>query len=232
MSRTMRDEGYPPGWTSGNPSEPTLTETPEELAYELRAAENSLMTGAHLAIGIGIFSFASLAFAYFYLRSNDNENLWRPGGITAPTGTGAAIMAFSLATAVLVVLGNRRLKLGQTVDWQVAGWTAVTSGLIALGLQIWELTQLPFFPGSSGYASCFIGFAAMNIVAILGATYWSETLLARFLRLRRAFAEEGGASASPLPVARLFRMNAQGAAAFWCFMAVAEIFFWLLYYVI
>ena len=47
----------------------------------------------------------------------------------------------------------------ETLDWQVAGWTAVLGGLLAIGLQIWQLTELPFFPGSSGYASCFIGWA-------------------------------------------------------------------------
>ncbi len=47
----------------------TLTETPEELAYELRAAEASFWTGTRLVIGIGVFVLSSLAFAYFYLRS-------------------------------------------------------------------------------------------------------------------------------------------------------------------
>jgi heme/copper-type cytochrome/quinol oxidase subunit 3 len=211
---------------------PTLTETPEELAYELRAAEGSLWTGTRLVIGIGIFFYASLAFAYFYLRSNNNENLWRPGNITAPTGTGAAIMAFALAAAALMVLAVRRLKASQTLDWQVAGWTAVLSTVIALGLQIWELTQLPFYPGAYGYSSCFIGWATINILTLLAGLYWSETLLARYMRLSRAHLEEGGMASSPLPVAQLFRANAEGCVAFWGFIVVAELFCWLIFYVI
>lgn len=213
---------------------PVLTETPEELAYELRAAEGATWTGTRLAIGIGIFFFASLAFAYFYLRSQNNENLWRAAGRahTAPTAYGAAVLAFMLASVVLTALGVRRMKAGRMSEWLAAGWAAVLSGLIALGLQIFELTHLPFFPGASGYASCFIGWATMNIVAIVGAVYWSETLLARFTRLRRAFSEEGGESGSPLPAARLFRANAEGAAAFMWFIAVVEVFFWVLFYVI
>ena len=74
------------------------------------------------------------------------------------------------------------------MDWQVAGWTAVLGGLLAVGLQVWQLTALPFFPGSSGYASCFIGWAAMNIALLLVGTYWIETILAREIRLRRAMA--------------------------------------------
>jgi heme/copper-type cytochrome/quinol oxidase subunit 3 len=229
MSQTDIVEDRGPGVeTPGH----ALTETPEELAYELRAQEGSIWTGTRLLMGVAIFTYASLAFAYFYLRSSDSFALWRPAGITAPTAYGAAIMALMIAAAGLAVLSTRRLKSNQAVDFQVAGWTTVLCGLTALGLQILELTHLPFFPGSSGYSSCFIGWAAINFGTIVGSLYWSETLLARFLRLRRAFAEEGGASSSPLPAARLFRANADGCAAFWCFVAVAEIFFWLLFYVI
>ncbi len=76
---------------------PQLTETPEEIEYELRAAEGSMWTGSRLLIGIVAFAFASLAFAYFYLRSANNEDLWRPHGVTAPTALGAAIFALTVA---------------------------------------------------------------------------------------------------------------------------------------
>ncbi|MHB8244131.1 MAG: hypothetical protein ACYDGN_02085 [Acidimicrobiales bacterium] len=213
-------------------SGPVLTETPEELAYELRAAEGSLWTGTRLCIGIGIFTFASLAFAYFYLRSSDSANLWRPHGITAPTATGAAVMAFGAAGAALAFLAARRFRSDQMVDWQVAGWTASLCGLLAIGLQIWELTQLPFFPGSSGYASTFIGWAVMNIALLFFGVYWSETLVARFMRLRRALSEEGGVLSSAQPAMQLFRIHTESAAAFWIFIAVTEVFFWLLFYVL
>ena len=226
MSHTTSDA------LTGDPSVPALTDTPAELAYELRAAEGAFWTGARLCIGIGIFADASLAFSYFYLRSADNAGLWRPGGLTAPTATGAAVMAFAVAAAGLAYLAVRRFRSGQMVDWQVAGWTAVVSGLIAVGIQIYQLTRLPFFPGSSGYSSCFVGWAVLNTVMLLCAVYWSETLLARFMRLRRAFSEEGGSMEGPLPAVRLFRASAEGAAAFWTFMAIAELFFWLLFYVI
>ena len=55
-----------------------LHETPEEIAFELRAQEGALWTGGRLLIGIWAFAFAALAFAYFYLRSANNEDLWRP----------------------------------------------------------------------------------------------------------------------------------------------------------
>jgi heme/copper-type cytochrome/quinol oxidase subunit 3 len=196
--------------------------TPEEQAFEARAAEGAIWTGTRLAIGIGLFFLASLAFAYFYLRSYDNYDLWRPGGITAPTAPGAAVMAFVLAAGGLVWLSVRRMRQGNRVDWQVAGWIAVLSGLVALGLQIWEMTDVGFSPGSSGYASCFIGWGVSNIVMILAGVYWIETLLARAARLR----------GSDEPPSALTRANAEGALAFWAFIAAAELLFWVLFYVI
>jgi heme/copper-type cytochrome/quinol oxidase subunit 3 len=209
-----------------------LNETPEEIAFELRAQEGALWTGARLLIGIWVFVFASLAFAYFYLRSANDQDLWRPGGITAPTAAGAAIFAISLACAVLVVFGLRRFRAGVPLDWEVAGWTSVLGGLVVIGLQVWELTDLPFFPGSSGYASCFIGWAAMNIALMLSGLYWIETLLARHARLRRALREDGGTALSTLPAARMFRASLEGCAYYWGFIGVVATLFWVLFYVL
>jgi hypothetical protein len=209
-----------------------LKETPEEIAFELRSQEGALWTGSRLLLGIFAFGFAALAFAYFYLRSANNEELWRPGGVTAPTATGAAIFAVTVACALLTYFGERRFRQGEALDWEVAGWTVVLGGLLTIGLQIWQLTDLPFFPGSSGYASCFIAWGVMNIALILSGTYWLETLLAREIRLRRAMAEDGGAPNSTLPVARLFRINLNGCTYFWGFIALVATFFWVLFYVI
>jgi hypothetical protein len=211
---------------------PSFTETPEEVAFELRAHEGALWTGGKLLIGIWAFGCAALAFAYFYLRSANNENLWRPGGITAPTAWGAAIFALSLFAAFLVGFGYMRFRRGLVLDWMVAGWTAVIAALCVVGLQIWQLTQLPFFPGSSGYASCFIAWASLNIALLLVATYWLETSLARELRLRKAAMQDGGTSKSTLPNARMLRVSLEGCTYFWGFVALVATFFWVLFYVL
>jgi len=211
---------------------PTFHETPEEIEYEMRSAEGAMWTGGRLVMGIVAFFFASLAFAYFYLRSTNSDDLWRPHKITAPTGTGAAIFALVFAGAVLNAFGTRRLRRGETLDWEVATWTGVLGGLVAIGLQVWEFTQLPFFPGSSGYASCFVAWGVMNVALLVVSVYWLETLLARWLRLRRAVTEDGGALRSTLPVARLFRANLEACSNFWGLVALVELLFWLLFYVI
>jgi hypothetical protein len=201
VQKTEREEGFL-----------HLNETPEEIAFELRAQEGAVWTGGRLVIGIWIFAFASLAFAYFYLRSANNQDLWRPHGITAPTGAGAAIFALSVACGLLCVFGVRRFRAGATLDWEVAGWA--------------------FFPGSSGYASCFIGWAALNIALLLSGLYWIETLLARHARLRRALLEDGGTAQSTLPAARMFRASLEGCAYYWGFIAVVATLFWVLFYVL
>lgn len=209
-----------------------IVNTPEEAAFELRAQENSIYVGGRLFIGIATFAFASIAFAYFYLRSANNADLWRPKGITAPTSIGATIFVVMVASAIVNFYGVQRLRAGLTTDWLVAGWTAVGGGLLALGLQIFELTQLPFYPGSSAYASCFIGWAVVNIAFIAGATFWLESVLARAMRLRKALEEDGGAATSTLPAGRLFRANLESCAYFWGYFALVGALFWVLFYVV
>lgn len=208
----------------------TVTSTERELEYEARAAAGAIWTGGRLFIGIVSMAYASLAFAYFYLRSSNNENLWRPHGITAPTALGASIFAVVLAGAALNAFGVRRLRAGQTSDWLVAGWLTVIAGLLAIALQVFELTRLPFFPGSSGYASCFIGWSGLNIASLAIGTYWIETVLARGMRLRVALGHdpESVEAAST----RQFRADLESCTLFWEYLGVIALLFWILFYVV
>ncbi len=183
-------------------------------------------------MGIVTFGFASLAFAYFYLRSANDEGLWRPHSVTASISYGSAIFTIAVASAVLNLYGTHWMRKGLVLDWEVSGWVAVLGLLIAAVLQVLELFRLPFYPGSSGYASCFIGWAVMNCGLLLGSAYWLETVLARLLRLRRAVAQDGGAARSGLPSARLFRANLESCAAFLVFGALVEALFWVMFYVL
>ena len=209
-----------------------MTSTPEEAEYELRGAISAYWSGGRLLVGMFTFLLAALAFAYFYLRSTNSGGLWRPAHITAPTAVGAGIFAFAAAATILVVAGYRRFQTGAVTDWKVAGWSAVMSLLMAIGLQIYQLTQLPFFPGSSGYASVFIGWAVMNITLLLGCLYWIETLLATSIRLRNALPEGTTVADSPLPRAHRFRANLESCRFFFQFAAVASVLFWALMYLI
>jgi heme/copper-type cytochrome/quinol oxidase subunit 3 len=205
--------------------------TPEEIAHEQRAAEGAMWTGSRLLIGIPTFVFASLAFAYFYLRSENNEDLWRPHGVTASVAIGTSVLVVALVTAAMNAYGTWRRHQGGMIDWQVAGWLTVTGGCLAIGLQVYELFELHFWPGSSGYASCFIAWAVLNACLLLSGTYWTETLLARALRLQRAVQEEGTAGSRP-PTARLVEIEVIGARDYWLFIALVSLVFWLMFYII
>jgi heme/copper-type cytochrome/quinol oxidase subunit 3 len=212
---------------------PTVySDTPEEREFELRAAVSSYWTGGRLFVGMFAFLLASEAFAYFYLRSSNNGQLWRPHNMTAPTGMGWAIESIVVASALIAIFGQQRMRRGNVLDWEVAGWTAVLGGLVATGLQIWQLTQLPFFPGASGYASCFIGWAVMNVIMLLAGTYWLETNLARSLRARSSAGPDGQDQLAMTPSGQIFRANVAACTYFWGFMAIGSTLFWVMFYLI
>jgi hypothetical protein len=207
------------------------SDTPEEREFELRAQIGSLWTGGRLAIGMYTFLLASEAFAYFYLRSSNNGQLWRPDHITAPTSYGWAIYMLEVLTALLVIFGQWRFRKGEVLDWQVAGWGALGASLLALFLQIWEYTAVPFNPGSSGYASTFIGWGVINIMTLVFGAYWIETVLARSIRMHK----ETGSKFADLtmePSAQLFRANVASMTYFWGFVAVSGALFFSMFYLL
>ena len=206
-------------------------ETPEEIEYELRAKVGSVWSGGRLFIGMYTFLLASLAFAYFYLRTANNGLLWRPHNVTAPTAFGWAIFSLEALTAVLAIYGQWRLRKGSVLDWQVAVWTAVLTSLVALFLQVWETTTLPFYPGSSGYASTFVGWVVMNIVTLVLGTYWLETTVARSMRMRKELGTDSP-ELSSAATARLFRANVASMTYFWGFVAISGALFFALFYVL
>jgi hypothetical protein len=207
------------------------SDTPEEREFELRAQIGSMWTGGRLAIGMYTFLLASEAFAYFYLRSSNNGQLWRPDHVTAPTSYGWAIYMLEVLTALLVIFGQWRFRKGEVLDWQVAGWGALGASLLALFLQIWEYTAVPFNPGSSGYASTFIGWGVINIMTLLFGAYWIETVLARSIRMHK----ETGSKFADLtmePSAQLFRANIASMTYFWGFVAVSGALFFSMFYLL
>jgi heme/copper-type cytochrome/quinol oxidase subunit 3 len=204
--------------------------TPEEAAYEHRAAMGAIWTGSRLVIGMAAFAFASLAFAYFYLRSINNQGLWRPGGVTASTALGAGIFAVALVAALLSVFATWRRSRGALLDWTVAGWLVVLAGIVAVILQVYELFNLHFYPGSSGYASCFVAWAVLNAALLLSGIYWTETILARELRLGRAMREDGSTEGRALDSERA-TIEVKVANHYWVFIGGISVIFWIMFYV-
>jgi hypothetical protein len=208
-----------------------FSDTPEEREFELRAQIGSTWTGGRLAIGMYTFVLASEAFAYFYLRSSNNGQLWRPNNITAPTAYGWTIYTLEVLTALVVIFGQWRLRKGEVLDWQVAVWIGLAASLLALFLQVWEFTAVPFNPGSSGYASTFIGWAVINIMTLVFGAYWLETAVARSIRMHK----ESGSKFAELttePSAQLFRANVASMTYFWGFVVVSGALFFAMFYLL
>lgn len=208
-----------------------MSDTPEEREFELRAHVGAIWSGGRLFIGMYTFLIASLAFSYFYLRSSNNGLLWRPDHVTAPTAYGWAIWALTMLAAVMAIFGRARFRKGYVNDWQVAGWVGVSAALLGLFLQIWEYQKVPFYPGSSGYASTFIGFTVINIISLGIIAYWMETTLARSLHLRK---ELGGVKPemSMHPSAQSFRANVAAMTYFMGFIALASTLLFAMFYLL
>jgi heme/copper-type cytochrome/quinol oxidase subunit 3 len=209
-----------------------MSSTPEESEFEIRAHIGAIWSGGRLFIGIYTFVITSLVFSYFYLRSSNNGELWRPKNVTAPTQFGWSIYTLTLMAALLAIFGQKRLKKGSFADWQVAGWTGVLACIVAVLLQSWEFAVLPFYPGSSGYASTFIGFSVMNIMTILISLYWLETGLARGLRLKRELGVGANIATSPLPSARCFRANVSSMTYFMGFVGLVSTLLFAMFYLL
>lgn len=208
-----------------------MSDTPEEREYELRAQIGAIWSGGRLFIGMYTFLLASLAFSYFYLRSSNNGLLWRPDHVTAPTAYGWCIYSLTLLAAFMAIFGQSRLRKGSVSEWQIAIWVGVAAALLALFLQIWEFTALPFFPGSSGYASTFIGYSVINIMTIFIVAYWLETTVARSHRMTKELEEEN-CHLTGHPIAQAFRANVASMTYFTGFVVLASTLLFAMFYLL
>ena len=170
-----------------------VSATQEDLFYH-EASLNAAWTGSRLAIGGIVFLFGAFVFAYFYLRSLNPQGMWQPRGFIPPhLWAGTLIMSLVVVSAGVQTIVLSLLKRGRKAAWQLGAVAALALGLASVGLQIWELLNLPFFPGASGFASVFVGFYPVYLVVALAAMIWLETLIVGSIRLPAAwFAELPG----------------------------------------
>ncbi len=68
-------------------------------------------------------------------------------------------MGLIVVSAAVQTAALQRIKAGHKAAWQRGAVLALVLGLAAVGLQIWQLLYLPFFPGAAGFASVFTGFS-------------------------------------------------------------------------
>jgi heme/copper-type cytochrome/quinol oxidase subunit 3 len=203
----------------------------EDEGYYHESALNAAWTGSRLAIGGLTFLFGSFAFAYFYLRSLNSAGRWQGSGFVHPSlWMGTTIMLLALLSAGVHYFGLQRIKAGRKKTWQIGGLLALALGLAAVAMQIYQLANLPFPPGSSGYSSVYTGFYPVFLVIQLAALIWLEILLARSRFIPAlSFVEQPPTYTETYAVQR-FQASLSAFSTVWNYLAVMALLFWLLFY--
>ncbi len=209
-----------------------LDRAAEEAGFYHEAALNAAWTGARFAIGALSFLYGAFAFAYFYLRSVNSNNRWHGSGYHAPQiGYGVTILVLVVVSAVVQYVGLTRIKAGAKSAWQGAALVALLLGLVAVALEIVQLLNLPFQPGSSGFSSVFTGFYPVILVSWLGAMIWLEILVMRVRPLPAIFFVEQPPTYAEAFAVQRFQSSLSAFTLIWNYLAIVTIFFFLLFYV-
>jgi heme/copper-type cytochrome/quinol oxidase subunit 3 len=212
---------------------PGLSRETEEEGFYHEAALNAAWTGSRLAIGGLSFLFGAFVFAYFYLRSLDSSGRWQGSGYVHPSMVwGTVIMLCVLVSAGVHWAALQQIKAGHKTLWVYGALGALALGVAAIVLQIIELLDLPFLPGSSGFSSVFVGTYPVLLVTLFVAMLWLEMLLARARFIPAiSFVEQPPTYKEAFAVQR-FQASLSGFSTVWSFLALVTILFWVLFYVI
>jgi hypothetical protein len=143
---------------------------------------------------------------------------------------GTTIMLLAELSAGLHYVVLQRIKAGHKGSWQAGGLVALGLGLAAVAMQIYQLADLPFKPGSSGYASVFAGFYPVFLAIQLAALVWLEILLARSRFIPAlSFVEQPPTYTEAFAVQR-FQASLSAFSNVWNYLALMALLFWLLFY--
>jgi heme/copper-type cytochrome/quinol oxidase subunit 3 len=215
--------------TAGSSTEIAVQAEDEGFYHE--SALNAAWTGSRLAIGGLTFLFGCFAFAYFYLRSLNSSGRWQGSGFVNPSlWMGTTIMLLAVISAGVHYFGLERIKAGRKATWQINALVAMALGLAAVAMQIYQLVDLPFPPGSSGYSSVFVGFYPVFLTVQLAVLLWLEILLARSRFIpAMSFVEQPPTIAGTYTVQR-FQAALSAFSTVWNYMALVAVLFWLLFY--
>ena len=210
-----------------------LDRTSEEAGFYHEAALNGAWTGSRLAIGGLAFLFGSFVFAYFYLRSINSNGRWHGAGFIQPSvATGTIIIALIVISAVINTLVLQRIKAGNKSAWVSGAVVSLVLGLAAVALMIIQLLFLPFWPGSSGYSSVFVGTYPVYLTVVLAVMIWLETLVMRSRAFPAiSFVEQPPTFTEAFAVQR-FQSNLSAFTVVWNYMAGVGVVFWVLFYLL
>jgi len=217
----------------------------DHLAFQTAGylAEPPELLARNITVGVRLFAaalvsfFGAFLFSYFYLRELDTGHVWRPSDVKVPLGTGIAILACILASALLTWIGTRALRMRTEREWRMAVIPAHLLLIAALAIQCIQWADLKFGPGSGPYASVFIAWTGFYAgVGLLIAIYWRQTTLATSIRHRKAPEGEIVAVAGEPGSERGFKVSmgfeVNSFAFYLYFLACVEVVTFVLLYVV
>ena len=204
----------------------------EEAVFYHESALNSSWTGVRLALGAMSFLFGSFVFAYFYLKSLNSHHLWYTATSKPQMSFGVTVMVLVVVSAAIQTLALQRIKAGSKAPWLAGAALALVLGLVAISIQLWQLAALPFWPGSSGFASVFVGFQPVFVAVAFCVMVWLEILIMRARAIPEiSFVEQPPTYAEAFAVQR-FQASLSAFTLCWNYIAVVAFLFWVLFYLV
>lgn len=204
----------------------------EEAVFYHEAALNASWTGVRLALGAMTFLFGAFVFAFFYLKALNSHNLWYTAETHPKAWVGVLIMLLVVVSAVVQTAALQLLKRGNKQAWQNGAVAALVLGLAAVGFTVWQLTDLGFWPGSSGFASVFVGFWPVYLTIAFCAMVWLEMLIMRCRGIPQiSFVEQPPTYAEAFAVQR-FQASLSAFTVAWNYLAVMALIAWILFYLV
>jgi len=214
------------------PPPAAMSQAEEEAAFYHESALNASWTGVRLAIGGLSFGFGAFVFAFFYLRSLNSHHLWYTATTHPQMGLGTTITALIVVSAAIQTLVLQSIKAGHKAPWQAGALAALALGLAAVALQIYQLADLPFWPGASGFASVFVGYYPVYLTVAFCAMVWLEMLIVRCRAIPEiSFVEQPPTYAEAFAVQR-FQASLSAFTVTWNYIAVVAFVFWILFYLV
>jgi heme/copper-type cytochrome/quinol oxidase subunit 3 len=217
--------------TTAEPS-PGLSLAEEEAVFYHESALNASWTGVRLAVGALTFLFGAFVFAFFYLRSLNSHHLWYTATTHPSTGVGVTVMVLVVASAAVQTLALQRIKAGHKGVWLGGATVALLLGLAAVGVQVWQLANLGFWPGASGFASVFVGYNPIFLTIAFCAMVWLEILIMKCRAIPEiSFVEQPPTYADAFTVQR-FQASLSAFTLTWNYLAVVAFIAWVLFYLV
>jgi heme/copper-type cytochrome/quinol oxidase subunit 3 len=209
-----------------------MSSAEEEAVFYHEAALNASWTGVRLAVGGLTFLFGAFVFSFFYLKALNSHNLWYTAGSHPKAWLGVVIMLLVVVSALVQTAALQLLKRGNKQAWQNGAVAALVLGLAAVGFSAWQLTDLPFWPGASGFASVFVGYWPVYLTIAFCAMVWLEMLIMRCRAIPQiSFIEQPPTYAESFSVQR-FQASLSAFTVAWNYLAVIAVIAWILFYLV